>query len=229
MREGGIDAPERFVILFQDGERIGAEERAVFIAVEDMDHDRPLQQSRLPVLQQDQAVDGIEGRPAGDIDEMQGRSAREGLVRGDRLGDEGRCLLRPEAHQRDVRRGGEAAVGRAVERRHQIVRPELHHIGAEPVEIGVLAVEHGGGEPRFPGEPAEQEAQEEGRDPAALPVITEKSLLAGCARHVVVGDREGGMGHIDDRQMIAGARRSEENVSHCKTRAKWREDRQRVN
>jgi hypothetical protein len=78
MREAGLDAREWIAFLFEKIKRIGAEECAVFIAIEHMDHDRPAQQIRPPAAQKDQDVDGMKRLSAGDIDEMQRKRVREG-------------------------------------------------------------------------------------------------------------------------------------------------------
>ena len=46
-----------------------------------------------------------------------------------------------------MRRDGKAPVGGRIEGRNQIVGTELHHIGADAVEIGCTRSEQGGGEP----------------------------------------------------------------------------------
>ena len=112
-----------------------------------MDHDRPAQQVRALLLEKEEGVDRIKRRAAGDIDEMQGRCAGESAITGDGLGHQGRHLLHAQAQERDMRRDGKAPVGGRIEGRNQIVGTELHHIGADAVEIGCTRSEQGGGEP----------------------------------------------------------------------------------
>jgi hypothetical protein len=119
-------------------------------------------------------------------------------VAGQRLRQKARDLLHAQPQERHMRRSGEPPVDGRVERRHQIVRPRRHHIGADTVEEVPSGAEHRLHQPGTPRQPFEHQSHHESWH-AAPECFLGEALIIGAHGLWIVWDHELGMGDVNHR------------------------------
>jgi hypothetical protein len=115
-----------------------AEGRPIPLRIEDVDRDRTLDQRRVGARNHDPRVDGVERRPARDVDEMQRRVRCVAERREDRLCQQSGDLLHAQPDQRHLRSRRDLAVYWTVEAERQVVYAELEQVGRDAVEIFIV-------------------------------------------------------------------------------------------
>jgi len=214
-----IEAAQRVSRGCQGRERVPAELGSLRVGIEHVEGDLPvLECNGVRLAQHDEGVQAIYGRAATDTDEMQRHRATSSQFRAQPSGEQLRQLLQPDPDRNGAGRGCQAFVELGVDRRHEISRPDLHHVRGQPAEdrhvAPKLATQKLARHERATRQRAHQPSQHEAGQSFATPLRFNQFRAERPERGGVVRNEKGRVGNVDHRQVEALARRGADDVIH---------------